>query len=180
MSIESVMPSSHLILCRTLLLLPPMPPSIRVFSSESIHCMRWSKYWSFSFSISPSNEHPGLIYLRLNKSKIKEGGKNYHNLVIISVLTIYSLGHRRRVGAEQSLPRLAIFRFRNSSTPASQSTIGNEFQSLLLCVIPPGIQRANSLEGHTKNTRKEQLPFQAQIFSIVLPLQLDWYFLHYL
>ena len=58
---ESVMPSSHLILCRPLLLLPPIPPSIRVFSNESTLCMRWPKYWSFSFSISPTNEHPGLI-----------------------------------------------------------------------------------------------------------------------
>ena len=60
MSIESVMPSSHFILCRPLLL-PPIPPSIQVFSNESTLRMRWSKYWSFSFSISPSNEHPGLI-----------------------------------------------------------------------------------------------------------------------
>ena len=58
MSIELVMPSSHLILCRPLLLLPPIPPSIRVFSNESTLRMRWPKYWSFSFSISPSNEHP--------------------------------------------------------------------------------------------------------------------------
>ena len=62
MSIESVMPSSHLILCRLLLLLPPLPPSIRDFSIESTLDMRWPKYWSFSFSISPSNEHPGLIF----------------------------------------------------------------------------------------------------------------------
>ena len=61
MSIESVMPSSHLILCHPLLLLPPIPPSIRVFSNESTLRMRWPKYWSFIFSISPSNEHPGLI-----------------------------------------------------------------------------------------------------------------------
>ena len=61
MSIELVIPSSHLILCCPLLLLPPIPPSIRVFSNESTLCMRWPKYWSFSFSISPSNEHPGLI-----------------------------------------------------------------------------------------------------------------------
>ena len=60
--IESVMPSSHLIFCCPLLLLPPIPPSIRVFSNESALCMRWPKYWSFSFSISPSNEHPGLIF----------------------------------------------------------------------------------------------------------------------
>ena len=58
------MPSSHLILCRHLLLLPPIPPSIRVFSSESTLRMRWPKYWSFSFSISPSSEQPGLISFR--------------------------------------------------------------------------------------------------------------------
>ena len=62
MSIESVIPSRHLILCRPLLLLPPVPPSIRVFSNESTLCMRWPKYWSFSFSISPSKEHPGPIF----------------------------------------------------------------------------------------------------------------------
>ena len=66
MSIESVMPSSHLILCHPLLLLPPIPPSIRVFSKESTIRMRWPKYWSFSFSISPSNEHPGLISFRID------------------------------------------------------------------------------------------------------------------
>ena len=66
MSIELVMPSSHLILCHPLLLLPPIPPSIRVFSNESTLCKRWPKYWSFSFSISPSNEHPGLISFRMD------------------------------------------------------------------------------------------------------------------
>ena len=65
-SIESVMPSSHLILCRPLLLLPPIPPSIRVFSNESTLHMRWPKYWSFSFNVSPSNEHPGLISFRMD------------------------------------------------------------------------------------------------------------------
>ena len=66
MSIESVMPSSHLILCHPLLRLPPIPPSIRVSSNESTLRMRWPKYWSFSFSISPSNEHPGLISFRMD------------------------------------------------------------------------------------------------------------------
>ena len=66
MSIESVTPSSHLILCRPLLLLPPIPPNIRVFSNESTLCMRWPKYWSFSFSIIPSKEHPGLISFRMD------------------------------------------------------------------------------------------------------------------
>ena len=66
MCIESVMPSSHLILCCPLLLLPPIPPSIRVFSNESTLPMRRPKYWSFSFNISPSNEHPGLISFRID------------------------------------------------------------------------------------------------------------------
>ena len=60
------MPSSHLILCHPLLLLPPIPPSMRVFSNESALCMRWPKYWSFSFNISPSSEHPGLISFRMD------------------------------------------------------------------------------------------------------------------
>ena len=67
MSIELVMPSSHLILCRPLLLLPPIAPSIRVFSSESTLHMRWPKYWSFSFSTSPSNEYSGLLSFRIDR-----------------------------------------------------------------------------------------------------------------
>ena len=66
MSIESVMLSSHLILCHPLLLLSPIPPSIRVFSNDSTLHMRWSKYWSFIFSINPSSEHPGLISFRMD------------------------------------------------------------------------------------------------------------------
>ena len=65
-SIKSVMPSSHLMLCRPLLLLPPIPPSIRLFSNESVLRMRWPKYWSFSFSIIPSKEIPGLISFRMD------------------------------------------------------------------------------------------------------------------
>ena len=66
MSIESVMPSSHLIVCRPFLLLPSIPPSIKVFSNESTLLMRWPKYWSYSFRIRPSNEHPGLISFRMD------------------------------------------------------------------------------------------------------------------
>ena len=66
MSIELVTPSSHLILCLPLLLLPPIPPSVRVFSNESALHIRWPKYWSFSFSISHSNEHPGLLSFRMD------------------------------------------------------------------------------------------------------------------
>ena len=68
MSIESVMPSNHLVLCCPLLLLPSTFPSIRVFSNESVHHIRWPKYWSFSFSISPSNEYSGLISFRISFS----------------------------------------------------------------------------------------------------------------
>ena len=67
MSIESVMPSNHFILCHPLLLLPSIFPSIRVFSNESALCIRWPKYWSFSFNISPSNDHPGLISFRMDR-----------------------------------------------------------------------------------------------------------------
>ena len=66
MSIESVTPSNHLILCHPLLLLPSIFPNIRVFSDESALCIRWPKYWSFSFNISPSSEHPGPISFRMN------------------------------------------------------------------------------------------------------------------
>ena len=66
MSIESVMPSNHLILCCPLLLLPSIFPSIRIFSNESALCIQWPKYWSLSFNISPSNEHPGLISFRMD------------------------------------------------------------------------------------------------------------------
>jgi len=66
MSIESVMPSNHLILCHALLLLPTIFPSIRVFSNESVLCIRWPKYWTFSFSLSPSNEYSRLISFRID------------------------------------------------------------------------------------------------------------------
>ena len=67
MSIKPVMPSNHLVLCHPLLLLPPIFPNIRVFSNESALCIRWPKYWSFSYNISPSNEHPGLISFRIDR-----------------------------------------------------------------------------------------------------------------
>ena len=66
MSIESVMPSNHLIFCHPLLFLPSVFPSIRIFSNKSVLCIRWPKYWSLSFSISPSNEYPGLIFFRID------------------------------------------------------------------------------------------------------------------
>ena len=85
MSIESVMPSSHLILGRPLLLLPPIPPSIRVFSNESTLRMRWPKYWSFSFSISPSKENPGLISFRMD----------WLDLLAVQGTRVFRVGQRR-------------------------------------------------------------------------------------
>ena len=78
MSIESVMPSNHLILCRPLLLLPSILPSIRVFSNESVLCVRWPKYWSFSFIISPSNKYSGLISFRMNWLDLLAGTLKRH------------------------------------------------------------------------------------------------------
>ena len=79
--IESVMPSSHLILCHSLLLLPTIPPSMRVFSNESTLHMRWPKDWSFSFSISPSNEHPGLISFRMEWLDLLAGQETLKSLL---------------------------------------------------------------------------------------------------
>ena len=80
-SIESVMPSNHLILCCPLLLLPSIFPSIRVFSNESTLCMRWPKYWSFSFSISPSNEYSGLIFFRIDWLDLLAVQKTFKSLL---------------------------------------------------------------------------------------------------
>ena len=103
MPIESVMPSSHLIPCCPLLLLPPIPPSIKVFSNESTRHMRWPKYWSFSFSISPSNEHPGLISFRMDwldllavQGTLKSLLQHYSSKALIlqcSVFFIVQLSH---------------------------------------------------------------------------------------
>ena len=82
MSVELVMSSSHLILCHTLLLLPPIPPSIRVFSNESALRMRWPKYWSFNLSISLSSEHPGLISFRMDWLDLLAHFKSINSLVL--------------------------------------------------------------------------------------------------
>ena len=96
MSIELVMPSNHLILCHPLLLLPPIPPSIRDFSNESVLCIRWPKYWSFSFNISPSNEHPGLTSLRIGWLNLGSLSNLFPNLTHSSVSS-YPLALRLNV-----------------------------------------------------------------------------------
>ena len=96
MAIEPVMPSSHLILCRPLLLLPPISPSIRVFSSESVLCIRWPKYWGFSFSISPSNEYSGLIYFRIDCLGLSRAFSNttvWKHQFFSSQLSLWSNSH---------------------------------------------------------------------------------------
>ena len=82
MSIESVMPFSHLIFCHPLLLLPPIPPSIKVFCSESTLRMRWPKYWSFSFSISPSKKHPGQISFRMDSLQSRGLSRVFSNTIV--------------------------------------------------------------------------------------------------
>ena len=100
MSIESVMPSNHLILCNSLLLLPLIFPSIRVFSNESAFHIRWPKYWSFSFNINPSNEHPGLISFRTDwldllavQETLKSLLQHHSSILWCSVFFIVQLSH---------------------------------------------------------------------------------------
>ena len=91
-SIESVMPSNHLILCHPLLLLPSIFPSIRVFSNESVLCIRWSKYWSFSFSISPSSEYSGLILdHKISQERPRTGNSFPGNWDLVIINTWFSL-----------------------------------------------------------------------------------------
>ena len=89
MSIELMMPSNHLILCRPLLLLPSIFPSIKVFSSESALCIRWTKYWNFSFNISPSNEHPGLISFRMDWLDLPAVQGSTNNIFMIFPLKFF-------------------------------------------------------------------------------------------
>ena len=114
MSTKSVMPSSHLILCCSLLLLPPIPPSIRVFSSESVLCVRWPKYWSFSFNISRSNEHPGLVSFRMDwldllavqgtlKSLLQHNSKA--SILWHSAFFIESFGHISLYAQRRAVPK---------------------------------------------------------------------------
>ena len=119
-SIESVMPSSHLILCHPLLLLTSIPPSIRVFSNESTLHMRWPKYWSFSFSIIPAKEHPGLISFRMDwldllavhgEMQIKTT-TSYHLTLVRKAIVKKSTNNKcwRRCGEKGTFLHLLLFR----------------------------------------------------------------------
>ena len=123
-SIESVMPSSHLILCPPLLLLPSIFPSIRVFSNESVLRIRWPKYWSFSFSICPSNEYPGLISLRVD----------WLDLLAVQGTLKGILQHH---SSEASILQRAVFFTVQLSHPymATGKTIAGKVMSLLLNML---------------------------------------------
>ena len=118
MPIESVMPSSHLFLCCPLLLLPPIPPSIRVFSNESTLRMRWPKYWSFSLSISPSSEHPGPISFRMDW------------LDLLAVYGTLKSLHQHHSSKESILLHSAFFIIQLSHP---YMTINHSFDSMDLC-----------------------------------------------
>ena len=119
MSIESVMPSNHLILCHSLFLLPPITPSIRDFSNESTLLMRWSKYWSCSFSIIPSKEHPGLISFRMDWLDLLEPAKWFFPLETVVLTSL--------------CPCFAFCRSEEKSSLAAYSTSGirRDFSGLL-------------------------------------------------
>ena len=140
MSIESVMPSNHLILCCPLLLLPSILPSIRVFSNESALCIRWPKYWSFSFSISSTNEHPGLISFRMDRLNLLEVQ------AIIQFSSVQSLSHIRLFVTPWIAAHQASLSITNSRSSPRLTSIESVMPSshfilcrplLLLPLIPP-------------------------------------------
>ena len=160
MSIELGMPSSHLIICLPLLLLPPIPPSIRVFSNESTLCMSWPKYWNFSFSISPSNEHPGLISFRMDwldllavqgtlKSLLQHYSSNvsiiWHSAFFIGQLShpymttgkIIALTRRTFVGKVMSLLFNMLSRLVITSLPRSKCLLISWLQSPFAVILEP-------------------------------------------
>src|SRR5574337_1007300 len=160
MSIESVMPSNHLILCHPLLLLPSMFPSIRVFSNESALCIRWPKYWSFSFNISPSNEHPGLISFRrdwLNLLAVQGTLKSLHqhhsskaSILLCSAFFTVQLSHpymttgktialtrRTFVSKVMSLPLNMLSRLAITFLPRSKRLLSSWLQSLSAVILEP-------------------------------------------
>ena len=135
MSIGSVMPSNHLILCHPLLLLPSIFPSVRVFSNESVFCIRWPQYWSFSFNISPSDEHSGLISFRMDWSHPQLGGVFTLALSLhcfcsyFSALLQQHIGHLLTQGVHLSVPY--IFAFSYCSWSSEGKNVEVVYHSLL-------------------------------------------------
>ena len=125
------MPSSHLILCRPLLLLPPIPPSIRVFSNESTLHVRWPKYWTFSFSISPSNEHPGLISFRMDWLALLAVQGTLKSLLQHHSLKASILRHSAFFTAQLSHPYMTA----GKTIASTRWTIVDKVMSLLLNML---------------------------------------------
>ena len=167
-STESVMPSSHLILCRPLLLLPPIPPNIRVFPNESTLRMRWPKDWSFSFSISPSNEHPGLISFRMDwldllpvqgtlKSLLQHHSSKASILWHSSFLTVQlshpymttgktiDLTRRAFVGKVMSLPFNMLSRLVITFLPRSRRLLISWLQSPSAVILEPKKMKSSTV-----------------------------------
>ena len=145
MSIESVMPSSHLILCCPLLLLPSIFPSIRVFSNESARHIRWPKYWSFSFSISPSDEHPGLISFRMDwldllavqGSWVSNSTVQKHQFFGAQLCSRYQLS-LAAVTNRHKLSTNSLYSYRLRVRQGSQWTKIKVSAGLHSCLEPPG------------------------------------------
>ena len=131
MSIESVMTSNYLILCHPLLLLPLIPPSIRVFSNESTLHMRWPKYWSFSFRISPSNEHPGLISFRMDWLDLLEFQGTLKSLLQHHSSKASILWHSAFFTVQHSHPYMTT----GKTTPLIRWTFVGKVMSLLLNML---------------------------------------------
>ena len=124
--------SSHLILCRPLLLLPPIPPSIRVFSNESTLCMRWPRYWSFSFNISPTNEHPGLISFRMDWLDLLAVQGTPKSLLQHHSSKASILQHSAFFTVQLSHPYLTT----GKTIPLTRQTFVDKVMSLLLNMLP--------------------------------------------
>ena len=132
LSIRSVMPAHHLILCRLLLLLPSIFPNIRVFSSESVLCIKWPKYWSFSFSISPSNEHSGRISLRMDWFDL---------LAVQGTLKSLLQHHSSKVGR----PVQVTVKFKTLSKYITQEPLMPHLKLYTCCSSLTGVMKAASL-----------------------------------
>ena len=169
-SIELVMPSSHLILCHPLLLLPPIPPSIRVFPNESTFCIRWPKDWSFSFNISPSKEHPGLISFRMDwldllavqgtlKSLLQHHSSKASILRRSAFYTVQLSHPYMSTGKTIALTRWTF-------VGKVMSLLFNMLSSILLCKLPPYILSWLSV-GYVHRVSKEVTSNSMSILKVL-------------
>ena len=182
MSIESVIPSNHLILCGPLLVLPPVFPSIRIFSNESALCIRWPKYWSFSFNISPSNEHPGLISFRMDwldlfsvqvtlKSLLQYHSSKesiiQHSAFFIVLLSHPYMTRQTFVGKVMSLLFNMMSRLVITFLPRSKHLLISWLQSPSAVIFEPPKNKSQPLFLHIMILNKCWLVLSYCIFSFV-------------